>query len=565
MRNDREHTRGVAFGSIAGVRVILVGVMAAAVVIVSVWLVMAGSPPAGTPPPQDVLPARFVEEAGAAGMEHAYSGEFAHVVGGGAAIMDCNSDGLADLYLAGGSAAAALFVNVSAVGGALRFERFADPVSDLDAVTGAYPLDVDSDANVDLVVLRFGEDVLLRGLGACRFERANEAWSFDGGSAWTTAFSARWDPGRIWPTLAFGNYLASTDPNEYSCSSNELVRPAASGEGYEPAVALAPGWCTLSMLFSDWDRSGRRDLRVSNDRHYYSDASAGQEQLWNVPFEGAPAEYTLADGWQTVRIFGMGIASHDVTGDGYPDYYLTSQADNKLQTLSDGAAKPDFDDIALVREATAHRPYAGDTIMPSTAWHDEFADVNNDGLIDLFVAKGNVEAMQQYAARDPSNMLLGQPDGTFEESAPAAGMVDFGRARGGGLADFNADGLLDLVVVVRRENVRLWRNVGSGTDDAPAAMGNWISVTLSQPGGNRDAIGAWVEARVGGRTQIKERTVGGGHVSGQLAPIHFGLGTGNDPEVRITWREGEIGPWQSVAVNQRVLIERGASAPRPLP
>ena len=38
---------------------------------------------------------------------------------------------------------------------------------------------------------------------------------------------------------------------------------------------------------------------------------------------------------------GMGIASYDLEGDGYPDYFLTSMADNKLQTLAevtDGAA-----------------------------------------------------------------------------------------------------------------------------------------------------------------------------------------------------------------------------------
>ena len=46
--------------------------------------------------------------------------------------------------------------------------------------------------------------------------------------------------------------------------------------------ALTPGWCPLSMLFSSWDRSGRADLRVSNDRQYYTDQSRGQEQLWRV-------------------------------------------------------------------------------------------------------------------------------------------------------------------------------------------------------------------------------------------------------------------------------------------
>ena len=38
-----------------------------------------------------------------------------------------------------------------------------------------------------------GENVLLRGLGDCRFERANEALGFDGGDRWTTAFSATWE------------------------------------------------------------------------------------------------------------------------------------------------------------------------------------------------------------------------------------------------------------------------------------------------------------------------------------------------------------------------------------
>ncbi len=43
------------------------------------------------------------------------------------------------------------------------------------------------------------------------------------------------------------------------------------------------------------------------------------------------------EGWERLRIFGMGIASYDLTDDGYPEVYLTSQADNKLQTLTDPA------------------------------------------------------------------------------------------------------------------------------------------------------------------------------------------------------------------------------------
>jgi len=99
---------------------------------------------------------------------------------------------------------------------------------------------------------------------------------------------------------------------------------------------------------------------------------------------------------------------------------------------------------------TAPRPYAGGDVLPSTAWHAEFQDVNNDGAIDLFVTKGNVEAMPDFAAKDPSNLLLGNPNGTFSESGDAAGLVSFTRGRGAAVVDLNLDGMLDIVEVNRR-------------------------------------------------------------------------------------------------------------------
>jgi len=105
--------------------------------------------------------------------------------------------------------------------------------------------------------------------------------------------------------------------------------------------------------------------------------------------------------------------------------------------------------------------------------HDEFADVNNDGFVDLFVAKGNVTTDPSYALRDPSELLLGQADGTFTQAADAAGILSFDRGRGAALVDFNLDGLLDLVEVNYGAPVRLWRNVGAGDAQHPHAMGNW--------------------------------------------------------------------------------------------
>lgn len=506
---------------------------------------------------------RFVEEADAAGLTHAYDGDFMFFVGGGVAAFDCDGDGMQELYLAGGSEPAALFRNASAVGGALRFEPIASPETDLSEVTGAYPLDIDGDGVTDVAVLRLGENVLLRGLGDCRFERANEAWGYDGGDAWTAAFSAAWESQDGLPTLAFGNYLVpeSVEDRSYVCDESELVRPGPDGSSYAAPIGLSPGWCPLSMLFSDWDRSGRRDLRMSNDRHYNRN---GAEQLWRMEPGQPPRPWTLEEGWQQVRIWGMGIASQDLTGDGYPEVYLTSQADNRLQTLADGPAQPRFRDIAIERMATAHRPYAGGDDLPSTAWHAQFEDVNNDAFMDLFVAKGNVEAQPEYAVRDPSNLLIGQADGTFVEGAMDAGIVEYLRARGATLTDLNLDGLLDLVVVNRRENVSLWRNVGGGTAERPEPMGNWIAVRLEdRTTRNRDGIGAWVEVDIGDRTISRELTVGGGHASGSLGWTQVGIGPAESARVTIDWPDGASEGPISVAAGTRAVIRRGTGSAEP--
>src|SRR6185436_10142272 len=98
-------------------------------------------------------------------------------------------------------------------------------------------------------------------------------------------------------------------------------------------------------------------------------------------------------------------------------------------------------------------------------------------------------------------------DGTFTEQAMEAGLLSFVRGRGAVAVDLNADGALDLVVVNRRENVSLWRNMGGGADGS-TKLGNWLAVDVQQAGANRDAIGSWLEVRANGRTMARELTIG---------------------------------------------------------
>ena len=497
----------------------------------------------------------FVEETASSGVASVYSGEWQYMVGGGVATFDCSGDGFPDMLLAGGEGKAKFYRNMSKRGGALHFQQQASSL-ELEHVTGAYPLDVDSDGITDIALLRVGENVLMRGLGGCKFERANELWGFDGGDGWTAAFAATFEHGATWPTLAVGNYIDRKEEISPwgSCTDNWLHRPAAAKGKFAPPLALKPSYCALSMLFTDWNHSGTPSLRVSNDREYYE---GGQEQLWHVDSGEPPTLYTEAEGWKPLRIWGMGIASADLNFDGYPDYFLTSMADSKLQMLSEippkGKPAATIKDVAYAKGVTAHRPSFGTDLRPSTGWHAQFEDVNNDGLVDLFIAKGNVDRMPDFANADPNNLFLQSANGKFQDVAEAAGVASIATSRGACLVDFNLDGLVDLVVVNRRANAQIWRNISKGA-------GNFIEIRLRQPGVNRDAIGAFVEVKLGDHVLRREITIGGGHASGESGWWHFGLAGAKSTEVRVIWLDGTNGEWQKLDAGKFYTLAPGEPA-----
>ena len=472
----------------------------------------------------------FVADTG--GVTAAYEGDYYFMVGGGPAVFDCSGDRKPDLYVPGGTAAGSMWVNESPVGGALAFAKV-NSGAELVGVTGAYPLDIDGDGVLDLVLMRLGQSQLMRGLGNCRFQAANDLWGFDAPEDWTTAFAATFEAGAEWPTLAFGAYIdreASAFPWG-SCTENRLYRGAVGR--FDPPLPLTPSYCALSMLFTDWNGSGTASLRVSNDREYYK---GGQEQLWHLEPGSEPRLWSSDEGWARLRIWGMGIASADVNADGLPDYFLTSMADNKLQVLKDVAAGvPIYDDIAGKRGVTAHRPYVGGDVRPSTAWHAQFGDVNNDGLADLFVVKGNVDQMPDFAAKDPNNLLLQGLDGAFVEVGDRASVASLKVGRGGAVVDLNLDGALDLVAVNRWTGVEIWRQA--------APLGSWVQVALHLPGANRDAVGAVLEVRRGTAVERREVSVGGGHAGGQLGWLHLGLGDADTVRIRVIWPGLGAGQW----------------------
>ena len=123
--------------------------------------------------------------------------------------------------------------------------------------------------------------------------------------------------------------------------------------------------------------------------------------------------------------------------------------------------------------------------------------------------------------------------------------------RGCGVADFNGDGRLDLVVLVLGAPAELWQN-----ESAPD--NRWLIVRLVGTKSNRDGIGA----RVIVGNQVRTMTTAVGYASSSHAGLHFGLGAAHGiVRVEVQWPSGTRQMVENVKTNQ-VLEVTGDSDQR---
>ena len=195
-------------------------------------------------------------------------------------------------------------------------------------------------------------------------------------------------------------------------------------------------------------------------------------------------------------------------------------------------------------------PIATDIGQP---WGAAWGDYDNDGFLDLFVSNNGTPTNSSAGV----NFLYhNNGDGTFTRITTGSLANDPSFSIGVSWADYDNDGFLDLFVAQNNGTGNyLYHNNGINSGNTNA----WLEVNPIGRLSNRSAIGARVrvKATIGGVSRWQLRQITGGVGPGAPGELraHFGLGNAsNVDQVVIQWPSGVVQTLTNVAPRQILTV-----------
>jgi enediyne biosynthesis protein E4 len=436
----------------------------------------------------------------------------------GGAVGDYNNDGWPDIYL-------------TCLGGNKLFKNNGDGtftdvtkqagIADGRWSTGASFGDYDGDGNLDLMVTNYVDFHLndLPGFGTA-------------------------------PNCKYRGIDVQCGPRGLKGAGDALFHN--NGDGTFSDVSKAAGvddpngYYGMSVIFSDFNNTGRPDIYVANDstpKFLYKNLGNGKFQEIGLESGTAVSE----DGSEQAS---MGIAVGDYLHTGMQSLYVTNFSD-EYSNLFRNDGQWNFSDVS----------YKSGVALPSlpyVKWGTVFFDADNDGWLDLIVVGGHVypqvDTLPSGARyKEPKVLQLNQKDGTFCDASDQAGPdLRIPRvSRGVAAGDLFNDGNVDLVVEDLAGSPMILRNNG-------IAGRHWVSFELQGTKSNRMAVGARLKIVAGGLTQTEEIHSGGSYLSQNDLRVHFGLNTAKKIDsLEIRWPSGKIETLKNLDVDRFYSVLEG--------
>ena len=383
--------------------------------------------------------------------------------------------------------------------------------------------------------------------------------------------------------------------------SNTLLHNQGNGTFKDITVDAGVGGneSSVGATWFDYDNDGFLDLYVGNyikfdpkyNLYYAPDGFPGpmsydgeSDRLYHNEGNGKFSDVTEQMGVFNPQGRAMGVGAADYDNDGYVDVFVAN--DHMINYLYHNEQGEGFKDVGVMAGVAFNQ--VGEATISMAV---DFADFNNDGLIDLFVSDdgycslyenkgGGLFAELSYAAgiAIPSGQfvgwascfldydndtdldiikvngelkhLYGQEDqlfmnegqGKFKDVSVESGEYFQQElvGRGACFGDYDNDGDTDVFIVnLDNPGVLLRNDLGNSK--------NWIQLSLVGTKSNRDGIGARVKIISDGIVQTTQKKSASGYLSQNDPRLHFGLG-GSDrvEEIEIIWPSGQVQKIQNV-------------------
>lgn len=270
-----------------------------------------------------------------------------------------------------------------------------------------------------------------------------------------------------------------------------VLRNGGRGVFQEETIEADPAFWGYGFDAAAWDvdADGDPDLLACNDKGH--DRAPNGLLLNDGTGVFAPAEDALG---LDVTASCMGIAFGDTNQDGRLDVYV---ADAFANILLERAEDGGFYDTAAARGLPRF-------VLGTMAWGNAVVDLDNDGRTDLLSNLSDSHVPEPV--QNPAAVYMQQADGTFTESAP---FVQEGTGRGVAVADYDGDGVVDVLLGQATGSPRLFRSTG-------CTARHWLEVEA--PPGTEIVVEAGGVARAALASTE--------HAMGSTGPsrVHIGLG-----------------------------------------
>lgn len=490
--------------------------------------------------------------------------------GAGVAINDLDQDGLFDLVFANLNGPASIFWNR----GDLAFEKEILPDLNTRAVN---IVDVTGDGRLDIVFthitssLTYWENSGSGSDGRTAFARVplpgvralahSMAWGDLNGDGALDLVTGSYDAEL---NLTLGNaFLFSDGDGVYQYTQQSDAQKL--GTFTPTRLAITSQALVIALL--DVNQDGQRDILIGNDFSIPDMAWLRQNGVWQSasPF-ATTAKHTMNFDWGdinndgTFELFATDMAPYETDEIGMAPWMVMMDMMAPEEQPEDD---PQITNNVLLMQ-NADGTYQNWAVMSGVnasgwAWSGKFGDLNQDGLLDLYVVNGMIDAeMFHYL---PGNELVEENQayqnvsGNFFKPAPDWHLGSNESGRGMSMADLDNDGDLDIVVNNLRSQAQLFENQLCSGASLEVDL-RW----LESP--NPFAIGTKVILHTSTETYTRDVRANSGYLSGDATRVHFGFTAESQlVALEIIWPDGMssvITPVasQALLVNTLLRVER---------